>query len=249
MSRSSRIRSSTGIYHVMLRGIDKRIIFSDDMDRMIFIKRVKRAKDICGFKLYAYCLMDNHIHMLIKEESEPLELIFKRIGVSYVAYYNKKHQLYGHLYQDRFRSEPVETQEYFLDVIRYICQNPVKAGLCSSPSEYKWLGCYGFREESGLLDNPEEIVSLSENAIRDLIGSDCHHPHIDDIGRMRLTDQDAIDTLCKISKCALVQDISRLDKSERIDILNAGLKAGISARQLSRITGIGRNIIVRARNK
>ena len=104
----------------MLRGMDRRIIFTDDMDRYVFLKKVEKAKEKSNFKLYAYCLMDNHVHMLIKEQDEPLELIFKRIGVSYVSYYNKKYELYGHLFQDRFRSEAVESDPYFLDVLRYI---------------------------------------------------------------------------------------------------------------------------------
>ena len=157
MSRSGRVKSITGIYHIMLRGMDRRIIFSDDMDRLIFTKIIARVKEKSNFRLYAYCLMDNHVHMLIKPEGEPLELIFKRIGVSYVSYYNKKYDLYGHLYQDRFRSEAVNSIEYFMDVLRYICQNPVKAGLCDSVHKYPWLECSRIREKSGMTDDISEI--------------------------------------------------------------------------------------------
>jgi len=71
------------------------------------------------FQLYAYCLMGNHVHLLLREGEEPLGMTFKRIGVSYVYYYNWKYQLHGHLFQDRYRSEQVEDDAYFLDVLRW----------------------------------------------------------------------------------------------------------------------------------
>ena len=247
MSRVSRIKSSTGLYHVMLRGVDKRIIFTDDMDRIVFLKRIERVKRISDFKLYAYCLMDNHVHMLIGEGNEPLEVVFKRIGVSYVSYFNSKHQLCGHLYQDRFRSEPIETQSYFIDVLKYICQNPVKAGLCSDPSEYCWLGCCGFREESGLIDDPKDIVSLNELSMKEWIEKDCTDVHIDNITKARYTDRDAINILCSACKCTYIQEIGGWDKERRNRAIADGLSAGLSARQISRVTGIGRGIVDRVK--
>lgn len=82
--------------------------------------------------------MNNHIHLLMEEGEEPLSKIFKRICDRYVYWYNHKYDRTGHLFQDRFRSEPVETERYFLTVARYIFQNPVKAGVVTSVSQYKW---------------------------------------------------------------------------------------------------------------
>ena len=84
MPRSARKQSSTGIYHVMLRGINQQDIFKDEEDYLRFLSVVKECKEVCGFELYAYCLMTNHVHLLIKVGKEPLELIFKRIGCRYV---------------------------------------------------------------------------------------------------------------------------------------------------------------------
>lgn len=88
MARKARKRSSTEIYHVMLRGIDKRDIFIDDKDRIEFIEKIKKAKKIGKFELYGFCLMDNHIHLLIKENKE-IGKIIKRITVGYVGWHNK----------------------------------------------------------------------------------------------------------------------------------------------------------------
>lgn len=127
MPRKARIESKSGIYHIMLRGINRQQIFEDDEDFEKFLWVLKDVKQLSRFKLYGYCLMGNHIHLLLKPENEPLELIFRRIGSKYVYWYNLKYQRTGHLFQDRFKSEPVENISSFFVVLRYIHQNPVKA--------------------------------------------------------------------------------------------------------------------------
>ena len=82
--------------------------------------------------------MSNHIHLLVREQKEDISSVMKRLGVAYAYYFNKKYQRNGHLFQDRFRSEPVNTMEYFVTLMRYIHQNPLKAGLVSSPGDYSW---------------------------------------------------------------------------------------------------------------
>lgn len=89
------------------------------------------------YEMYAWCLMNNHVHLLLKEGIEPISTTMKRIGVSFVWYYNGKYNTNGHLFQDRFKSEKVESDQYLLTVIRYIHQNPVKAGIVKSVDEWK----------------------------------------------------------------------------------------------------------------
>ena len=81
--------------------------------------------------IYAYCLMPNHVHLLLCEKNWPLGEIVKSIAASYALYYNKKYGRIGHLFQDRFKSEPCNDADYFMTLFRYIHQNPVKAGLVS----------------------------------------------------------------------------------------------------------------------
>jgi len=137
MPRQARKRSSTGIYHIMLRGIDKRNIFLDNEDRMKFIEKIKKAMVVGKFEVFGYCFMDNHIHMLIKEDEE-IGTSIKRITVGYVRWHNNKHERTGHLFQNRYMSESVETECYLLTVLRYIHQNPVKAGMVEKAEDYKW---------------------------------------------------------------------------------------------------------------
>lgn len=142
MPRRARVKSSTGIYHIMLRGIDKRDIFLEDEDKVKFSENVRKAKEIGQFEIYGYCLMDNHVHLLLKENEE-IGTSIKRITVGYVGWHNKKYDRVGHLFQNRYLSESVTTEEYLLIVLRYIHQNPVKAKLVSNISEYRWSERHG----------------------------------------------------------------------------------------------------------
>ena len=128
MARTLRTKSETGIYHVMMRGVNHQIIFEQPSDYSRFqelLGQFANPKDElnhpqpprCSF--YAYCLMPNHVHLLIKEESEDLSSVVKRISAAYALYFNKKHERCGHLFQDRFKSEPVNDAAYFFTLLRY----------------------------------------------------------------------------------------------------------------------------------
>ena len=245
MPRRARIKSMYGLYHVMMRGADRRILFSDDEDNQGFLLSLKRAKAASGFKLYAYCLMGNHVHLLIKEGEESLEHAIKRLAVSYVYHYNEKYDLLGHLFQDRYRSEPIDSTAYFQDVVRYICQNPVKAGLSNTPMDYRWLGCAGIKDEFGLTDHFSEYIQLSGNELLSFVNGDCDHDHLDEISYKRITDREAIQRICAACNCTQVQEIGGWPIPKREEALRKALKTGVSFRQLSRITGVSKTVLER----
>ena len=138
MPRTAREVSATGIYHVMVRGIDKRDIFLKVRDCRKFLSFVEKAKEKSDFQVLGYCLMPNHVHLLLKTESDTVGDVMRRINVGYVQYHNLAHDRFGHLFQNRFRSEAVEDDQYFKTVLRYIHQNPVKAKIVEHPSAYRW---------------------------------------------------------------------------------------------------------------
>ena len=138
MPRKAREKSKTGIYHVMLRGVNGQSIFEDEADCEKFIEVLEIYKREIGCIIYAYCLLNNHVHLLIKEGEEELSNTMKRIGARYVYWYNWQYNRKGHLFQGRYKSEPVEEDAYFLTVLRYIHQNPVKAGLTKDIAAYRW---------------------------------------------------------------------------------------------------------------
>ncbi|SKC40454.1 REP-associated tyrosine transposase [Maledivibacter halophilus] len=167
MVRKRRELSSTGIYHIMIRGNEKRNIFLDDDDREKFINILFDKKKDNEYKLYAYCLMNNHVHLLLKEEKEDISRNMKRINISYAYYFNKKYERVGHVFQDRFKSETVEDDIYLLQVIRYIHNNPVKAGIVKSPLKYKWSSYSSYTSKgynkNSIVDNNFILLMFSKN--------------------------------------------------------------------------------------
>lgn len=147
MARKNRQISQSGIYHVILRGVNKQRIFeqSEDYDAMYRILHYVRTTDTLhnptpnpNYFLYAYCIMDNHIHLLIQPNDQALGDIMKRIMATYAIYFNKTYERIGHLFQDRYKSEVVEDRKYFFTLLNYIHNNPVNAGICDHPSKYPY---------------------------------------------------------------------------------------------------------------
>ncbi len=151
MPREAREKSESGIYHLMLRGINKQNIFEEE-DRKRFLETLGYYEKTSNYMLYGFCLMDNHIHLLIKEQEESISQIIKRISGSYVYWYNQKYERCGHLFQERYKSEVVETEAYFLVGLRYIHQNPLKAGIAKNVSKYLWSSYHDYTGNPGISD-------------------------------------------------------------------------------------------------
>lgn len=240
MPRQARKKSSTGIYHVMLRGINQQQIFEDNEDYQKFIQILAEYREISKYKLYAYCLMSNHIHLLIREEKEPLEQIFKRIGSKYVYWYNVKYGRKGHLFQDRFKSETVETDSYFLTVIRYIHRNPVKAGICKRVEEYAYSSIHEYLSLTNIIDTEYvfSIVPLRDFFEFNNFSNSDNCLDIDEANVLRVTDEQARQIIKKYSKCESIADFQRIDIKTRDKYLRVFKEKGISIRQISRLTGV-----------
>lgn len=166
LPRDARNSSSTGIYHIMLRGINRQDIFGDEEDIERLLETIKKYKEVSQYQIYAYCVMSNHIHMLIKETEDSISNIIKRISSSYVFWYNKKYERCGHLFQERFKSEAVENDEYFLTVVRYIHQNPIKAGVVKGISDYKWSSYNEYMDRAVVVDAGITIRQLSNGGTK-----------------------------------------------------------------------------------
>lgn len=170
MPRHARILSKTGIYHVMVRGNEKKNIFFDDADREKFLDILYENKKEGEYQLFAYCLMPNHFHLLIKEEKDPLARTMKRINTKYAYYFNQKYQRVGHVFQDRYRSEEIENESYLLEAARYIHNNPVKANMVDDPSHFRWSSFLCFIDSNngspGLVDTKSILDLFSLDAGR-----------------------------------------------------------------------------------
>lgn len=259
MARRAREVSGTGIYHVMLRGINRQNIFEDEEDYFFFKKLLymmvypvdeKRQPLPSRCIFYAYCLMPNHVHLLIREGSEVLAEVIKRIGVSYAQYYNKKYLRFGHLFQDRFRSEPVNDNAYFFTLLRYIHQNPLAAGLVKDVESYRWSS-WGDYERTG--NGIQSICStksvLSRMPIDDLRAL-VYEPLpktimiLDyDSGSIVKTDDEVKEFLISSYGLKHPMDLQLYDREKRNTIIRAAKEYGASIRQLVRLTGISFTLI------
>ena len=245
MPRQARRLSKTGIYHTMLRGINRQQIFEDEEDSEKFIQVLKDCKAVSEFELYAYCLMDNHIHLLIKPEKEPLELIFKRIGSRYVYWYNWKYNRRGHLFQDRFKSEPIDTEEYFLTVLRYIHDNPLKAGLSKNVYSYKYSSAKDYLNGTAeLVDIDFAIGMMGKETLLDFFNEPTEDCCMDEnSANARINDKEAALLIQKISGAKNTLDVQNFDISKRNVVLAELRKKGLSIRQISRLTGVSFNVV------
>ena len=252
MPRTARKPANSNIYHVMLRGINRQNIFEEDEDRIQFLNAVIRCKEKSGFKLHAFVLMTNHIHFLIETNEEPLDIIFKRIGTSYAVWYNRKYQRAGHLFQDRFRSENVETDQYYATVLRYILQNPVKAGMVSRPEEYRWSSYLAYEKGKGALTDTQFAEDLfgSRDTLLEYLGQENDDVVMDEAEHdWRLRDDVARETICRITQCSSVSDLQKLDFEVQKEYAVKLYSEGLSMGQIARLTGISKATISRAVKK
>ena len=243
MPRRAREKSASGIYHIVLRGINRQPIFEDEEDRLYFLDTLKRYKEKCGYAVYAYCLMDNHIHLLLREGYEELGVVFKRIAGSYVYWYNWKYGRSGHLFQDRFKSEPVEDDSYLLTVVRYIHQNPVKAKICAEPNEYRYSSFNEYLMKPHITDTSFVLSMISEKEFKRFHAEQNEDVCLELEEGVRLTDVEAMGIVVETTKCTDIADFQRLDKVTRNRYIKQLHTFGLSVRQINRLTGITRKIV------
>jgi len=246
MPRTARKKSSTGIYHIMLRGINGQPIFIDNEDNEKFLRIIGDCKATSEFELYGYCLMVNHVHLLIKEGKESLDLVLKRIGTRYVYWHNSKYSRCGHLFQDRYRSEAVESDRYFTTVLRYIHQNPKKAGLCKSIDEYPWSSYNDYFSKAGIIDCALAggIIGASNffAFMNDSKDENCMEYKDKE---KRISDDELVSAIEERFSINAIM-IKKAKRETMNDILRKTLMIeGVSTRQLSRVTGISANTIWR----
>ncbi|MUV37151.1 hypothetical protein JNUCC1_00957 [Lentibacillus sp. JNUCC-1] len=258
MARKARVKSKTGIYHIMVRGVNRQEIFHDDADCEKYLEIIQKYKARTAIQFYAWCLMNNHVHLLLKEGNEPLATTMKRIGVSYVRYYNWKYRTTGHLFQDRFRSENVETSAYLLTVTRYIHQNPVKAKITTRVDKWKWSSCLGYYGEPyfpGDLLDKELVLGLfsgHETTAQARFKAFNEEPNQDQcledrFYTIRKTDEEARTEIKQLLGQLEIAHVKSLPRLERNAILRRvkGIK-GLSQRQAARILGVSANLIFKA---
>jgi REP element-mobilizing transposase RayT len=230
--------------------INRQSIFESDEDCTRFLEIISEVKNLSGFKLPGYCLMGNHAHLLIQTAEEPLSVVFNRIGVRYVSWFNRKYERSGHLFQDRFKSEAIDDDKRLLAVLRYIFNNPVKARICRQAADYKWSSYRDYISQGkGLTDTSDILQMFSTNAsnaieqFKGFMQIEAEGVFLDADSASKRSDEayrERMEKLCGIKTSGQFQALTPEERDRSIRILR---ESGMSIRRISRLTGISIGIV------
>ena len=236
MARTMRILSETNVYHIVMKGINLEQIFFDEDDYISFLRVLKNACSNYNALLYAFCIMNNHVHLLIKFNESNMPQMFKAFGASFVFRYNKKYNRSGSLFNGRYYSKAVNDDAYLLTVLKYIHFNPVNAKLCKSPDEWKWSSFSEYIYDNKIYVSTDFIYSIiSKEQFSEL------HKVKDSDTIEFLTVENSIE---KVSDIYLNNVIEKMKKiSSPLDIAIQLRKAKIPAYKISKLLGINRDYI------
>ena len=151
MTRPLRLEFEGALYHITSRGDRREAIFESDVDRFGFLRRLGQVCESCNWACHAFCLMDNHYHLLVETPDANLSKGMRQLNGVYTQDFNRRHGRCGHVFQGRFKSILVEKQAYLLELSRYIVLNPVRAGMVKNPEDWHWSS---YRAMIGLSTGP-----------------------------------------------------------------------------------------------
>ena len=170
MARHPRVTVPGVAVHIVQRGVNRQRCFSSDGDYLVYLCILRKALERSGCALHAYCLMTNHVHLLLTpaEEGSCSQLMYE-VGQRYVPYFNRRHMRTGTLWQGRFRSCLVDSREYVLSCYRYIELNPVRAGMVAAAADYRWSSYrtnIGQHDDAVVTAHPEYEALAADTASR-----------------------------------------------------------------------------------
>ena len=160
MARKPRVEFDGAFYHVIVRGNQRQRTFQDDQDRIAYLQRIEHYRQRYGFRLYAYVLMANHVHLLIETKSVALSKIMQGIQFSYTQSYNRRHRKVGHLFQGRYKAILCDRDAYLLELVRYIHLNPERLKVPDDPWRYCWSSHGAYLGKPSLVQvDTQEVLS------------------------------------------------------------------------------------------
>ena len=248
MGRKARLYCESQVYHVIMRGNNKQNLFYEDSDRYLFIRRLKKYTEELQIDVYSYCLMSNHVHILIGKANKNMSKLIQRLATSYAMYFNRKYERSGHLFQGRYKSEPVDSDEYFKTVTRYIIQNPLKANL-EDFINYRWNGLQHLIRESKncLIEKNRlyEVFEGKENFFRFIMEKQTGKC-MEYENKFVLNDNQCVKYIKKLLGINSTYNLISMTPETQKTKLSILKEKGIPVNQISRITGIALGIIKRA---
>ena len=223
-------------------------LFEDASDYRAFLELVAAAAEKCGVLVHAYCLMSNHVHLLLEDQGGRLSEFMKSLVTGYAMRFNAKASHIGHVFQQRFKSQPVEDEAHLLQAVRYIHNNPAKAGMCPA-DEYPWSS---YHEYASGIQGASGVQGIATVAL--VLGMCGGREGFWDFQaqgegdyrfgqRSRVTDAEAREVAQRILGDIAPGDVKAMERPRRNALLFDLKDAGLSVRQIVRLTGLGKWII------
>ena len=248
MPRLARKLGKSKVYHIILRGINRQLIFYDDEDRTVFLNQLLITIEKYKYDVFAYCLMSNHIHLVLKIQDDFLSKAIQSLAIRYSKYFNEKYKRTGHFFENRYKSKIVEDRKYFLDVCRYVHRNPEKAGVCAT-NDYIWSSYHEYIGKEKII-NKKTLMYYYQNEIEQFINYTLKERKDDDNTYAeyelldRIPDDELTEIILRTLKIKSIEDIANLNiKIQKKLISKLKEIEGTNITQLSRILKINRIII------
>ncbi len=247
MARQARANSPTEVQHVTARGAGKRIIFEDDFDRIRYLQKLEEYAARDNVSVIAWCLMDNHVHLLLKCDVNSLKTMMRSLGISHAQWFNGHHGHIGPVFQGRYSSSPIENDAHLLECVRYIHKNPATAGVAET-THYRWssYGEYIGKHDSCVPEfcDTTLVLSMLDDFVAFHERNDIEVDFMELVpNRPPLSDGEVSEIAKKSYGQGYADVIAAMQKRDRDQALLQLHIAGASIRQLERLTGIGRGVI------
>ncbi len=246
MPHGARKKGDSGFYHVVPKGIADQIIFENDIDRRYYLKLLREAKEKTGLRVHAYCLMSNHVHLVVEDVADRLAEAMKYLHERYAMMFAEKIGRTGGIFRKHCWSEPIDTDEHFLSAVRYAHANPAAAGICPA-SAYDWSSAKDYLGRLGLADTSLALEMLGgrEGFIKFSAATNSTAlPFPGSKLKAHLTDEEAAHIAVEVLGRDNV-NLAKADDALRNDAVTLLKRRGFSVRQTSRICGISTGCIQR----
>lgn len=245
MPRQQRQYAESGFYHVVVRGSGRQLLFEDDEDRKYFLNLLKSKTVDCGIAIIAWCLMSNHVHLLLEDTRNELSRIMHRLATAYAIHFNRKAGHVGPVFQDRFTSVPIQDDRQLLQAVRYIHENPGKAGI-GSPDKYPWSSYNEYMSEGHVASTALILDMVGGREGFKKLGADERLGSYYLKNGRKIPDEEALEAARSVLKERNPARVKELPRLERDAELRALRSVGLTVKQVERLTGIGANTIKRA---
>ena len=245
MPRRAREYADTGFYHVIHRGNGRQLLFEDDRSRRLFLKLLTEHTSEEEIDIIAWCLMSNHVHLILHDEGGRLSEAMHGLATSYARYFNGTTGHVGSVFQDRFTSVPIKDDRQLLRAVRYVHENPAKAGIAEI-ERYPWSSYGDYLRGSGIthtatvldmLGGPDGFLRFCSDG-----GYGWYYARVS----RKVSDDDALQA-ARAALCGgdpgAIKALPRLERDAALCLLR---DAGVTLKQIERLTGIGRSTVMRA---